>query len=220
MKPLNRNNPDWHLYHADRAWPKWPQMQVKGARVTFKQASEIIRRTDLLFGYCSGWYSNDEDATKKILLDAGFPFNSEEDSESVKVWENFRGTIHTGYVSNDWLASCFYAGGHGWCHPDGVIGFVDNVGKWPELHEIIHDWQYLACMFPFLDLMITMVDQAYDNESEVIGGEVLCKIRVMPEAEVFLVPLNTPNPFGEEEPDAGRGKKVPAGIIKTWGQWG
>ena len=65
--------------------------------------------------------------------------------------------IETNYVRNTWIGSSFVHGPHGWCHPDGQIDHIDNVGKWPSVEEIRDDWQMLATAFPFLILTATLM---------------------------------------------------------------
>ena len=63
-------------------------------------------------------------------------------------WLSSWGYVKTDYVWNDWIASRFIHGPHGWCHPDGTIGHVDCVGKGQIAEEVYHDWCVLAQTFP------------------------------------------------------------------------
>ena len=65
--------------------------------------------------------------------------------------------IETEYVWNNWVSSCFIGGPHGWCHPDGTIGYSTNVGKWPEVSDVYDDWTKLAEAFPFLEVEATLM---------------------------------------------------------------
>lgn len=159
----------------DRGLPKWPQMLVTGASVTKEQALEIIRRTDSFFSYPHG---SDHAFVEEAVRLVGFPKNpvrpgkalSDPDIEEALLdasrkfwidrpqWRSDWGHLETQYVRNDWVSSCFISGPHGWCHPDGTIGFADNVGKWPSIEEIKSDWEVLAKAFPFLEAEITLMD--------------------------------------------------------------
>lgn len=145
--------------------PKWPQMIVRGQPVTVGQAKEIIRRTDYAFtGVLSG---NDHATIRIIATKLGLPsamYHHPSNRDDKFDWEaaaDFRelwGTIPTDYVTNNWVSSAFVYGPHGWCHPDGTISYDDNVGKWPNLDDIIKDWDTLAAAFPFLDLTVTLMN--------------------------------------------------------------
>ena len=149
--------------------PKWPQMIVRGQPVTLDQAKEIIRRTDRAFtSHLSG---NDHKTVRNIAQRLGLPASMYSaydgqpvDEKAERDWqaaEEFRalwGTISTEYVTNNWVSSSFIYGPHGWCHPDGTISYDHNVGKWPDLDDIIKDWDTLATAFPFLDVTITLMN--------------------------------------------------------------
>jgi hypothetical protein len=64
--------------------------------------------------------------------------------------------VHTSYVTNNWCASCYVGGPHGWCSPDGTIASWHNYGKWPSVAEIVADWEMLLKAFPYLDLVCTL----------------------------------------------------------------
>lgn len=146
----------------NRALPKWPQHYVTGQPVTVEQAKEIIRRTDTFFDYGGG---NDREYAKWVRAQVkrpvdswDLPAGSDWDAHDKKLdkWRENWGFIRTSYVHNSWISSSFVGGPHGWCHPDGQIGFIDNVGKWPSVNDIFNDWQILAAAFPFLDIGATL----------------------------------------------------------------
>src|ERR1700744_2685877 len=132
----------------DRALPKWPRMKVTGRPVTVEQAKEIIRRTDHFFIWFQG---NDREHIAWVCKQLGipllpeFPFTNDESvladfrRESFAVhrqldaWRERWAYVHTEYVTNEWISTTFVDGPHGWCHPDGSIGFADYVGKWPSV---------------------------------------------------------------------------------------
>lgn len=190
------------------------------ARVTQEQASEIIRRTDMLFLYGQGWSIRQNTIGSKesllygerVLDSLGYPLRKPGDNIGryalVDRWHSLHGIIELEYLINDWIDSSYVHGCHGWCHPDGEIGYCDNIGKYPQEYELLYDWQSVAYMFPFLDLFITLV-----NREEVPSMNLL-NIRVEPGGNVNVVPLDTPNPFGP--PDPGRGKRVSQEVLDSW----
>jgi len=194
----------------NRYLPKWPQMIVSGVSVTPEQAKEIIRRTDNFF--TSGYGGNDHeyDFGVKILL--GMPVYQRNDGycrnretarkygidlpvqpekymeviEAEIKWREEWGCLHTNYVRNAWVSSSFIFGPHGWCHPDGQIGYIDNVGKWPSVEEILEDWKLLAAAFPFLDIAVTLMDgeESENGKNPVVGIRVENGEAVLVEPEV------------------------------------
>lgn len=148
--------------------PKWPQMLVSGVQVTLEQAFDIILRTDRFLTDPDG-YSNNREFSKwykaesnlvALLETRKYPEGHEYQTTN---WEKYRqlqesiGFVSTEYVSNDWAASCFIGGPHGWCSPAGVISYADNVGKWPNIREVYDDWVKIAEAFPFVDAHVTLM---------------------------------------------------------------
>jgi len=162
--------------------PKWPQMFTSGARVTMDQACEIIRRTDSFFrGYGGNDVAFDERLGARLRMPHRFRWDGSMDSdvhgqwERSRAWERRWGLIETSYVSNDWISCCFIFGAHGWCHPDGVIAYVDNVGKWPTIDEIAQDWTAVAVEFPFLDLAATLMSgEACEDGTAPVATILVC----------------------------------------------
>jgi len=62
------------------------------------------------------------------------------------------------YINNNWMSSAFVFGPHGWIHPDGKIGYVDNIGKNPDPYEIYEEWELVAKEFPELDLKVSVLN--------------------------------------------------------------
>lgn len=144
--------------------PKWPKMLVTGEPVTVEQAKEIIRRTDQTFAYITP--GNDRAFSKWVFQTVGAPF-SEPFSAPFHVQDRWRtdwGFITTSYVHNDWITCSYIDGPHGWCHPDGQIGFVDNIGKWPSVGEVVDDWRTLQAVFPFLKVGVTLYSGEWCEE--------------------------------------------------------
>ena len=142
-----------------RALPKWPQMIVTGEPVTVEQAKDIIFRTDRFLTDASEYSGgNARDFNDDYRERAGL---NEIRETFPKTWWDMvphaAGYIDTQYVRNDWGSCAFVFGPHGWCHPDGTIMFADNVGKWPSVEDVLHDWTLLADAFPFLNLHVTLM---------------------------------------------------------------
>lgn len=166
-----------------RDLPKWPQMLVTGQSVTPEQAKEIIFRTDSFltdsYDLAGGnnkdfteWYQERAGLDRYVVRD--WQDQSEEaKAKRKKNWPFGRlvreriGHIDTSYVSNDWASCCFVWGAHGWCSPEGRIHFVDNVGKWPAVEDVLNDWTSLAKEFPFLDLTATLMSGEGSEEESV-----------------------------------------------------
>lgn len=152
-------------------------MRVTGKPVTEDQAKEIIRRTDSAFQHLDIAGNNHEHRTRltrlynyPVLNDDSYPKYFEERVKWFEAW----GFIQTEYVHNDWIASAFIMGPHGWCHPNGQIGFVDNVGKWPTIEHIQREWGIIAKAFSFLDVGATL----YSGESCAEGIEAVVSLRI------------------------------------------
>lgn len=146
--------------------PKWPQMLVTGIPVTHEQAKEIIRRTDLFLEFPGGnsheWVSY---VGKRLSLPTSYAYERQEERRQ---WLEKWGYIRTHYVHNEWISSSYIEGPHGWCHPDGTIGYIDNVGKWPSAETLLADWKVLASAFPFLDIGVTFRDEHEKPEKELL----------------------------------------------------
>lgn len=158
--------------------PKWPQMKVIGKPVSEELATEIILRTDSFFGYGGGGNNHDFDKKARELFGIkerpkgmeGF----DDWSESIENFFKAVGYIDTRYVENDWISCCYIYGPHGWIHPDGTIGFINNVGKWPSVKEIYEDWEKIAKEYPQLDLKVTLFsgEECEDNTYPVVTMEI------------------------------------------------
>lgn len=170
--------------------PKWPQMLVWGQPVTVEQAQDIILRTDDfltdLYEHSGGNNHKWNTWARKTLGLDGLKNNWELQEELRKAV----GCVRTSYLRNDWASCCYVYGPHGWCHSDGTIGFVDNVGKWPSAEELVSDWTALAEAFPFLDLHATfMTGESCEEDIQprftlrVKGGKVEMLEPVLPSAD-------------------------------------
>lgn len=159
--------------------PKWPQMVVTGKPVTVDQAKEIIFRTDrFMTDACeySGGNARDFNAAyrtraglDKLMEERKYPEGHTYMSTNWELQEKLNeaaGILQLGYVNNSWASSAFIFGPHGWCHPDGTISYIDNVGKWPSVDEVYADWVAIAQAFPFLDINVTLMSGESCEEDE------------------------------------------------------
>lgn len=160
-----------HEQLLNQGLPKWPQHVVTGVPVSVAQANEIIRRTDTFVTH--GYGGNDRDFERALRKKLGFPPSwddyegtspspwadsvwREKQHEATEAFNERWRPVSTEYVHNSWIACAFIGGPHGWCHPDGQIGFIDNVGKWPSVENVYDDWKKLAEAFPFIDVGATL----------------------------------------------------------------
>ncbi len=166
----------------DLGLPKWPQMRVEGHSITVEQAKEIIRRTDGFFTY-PDWSGNDKAYCQRVMEKLGIPATLKksvvpgdigESWAAQDAWRTGWGFVDTEYVKNNWISCAFIHGPHGWCHPDGTISYLDNVGKWPSVRSIYDDWTILATEFPFLSLIVVLMDKEEGEEggNPVVGFHV------------------------------------------------
>jgi hypothetical protein len=167
-----------------RGLPKWPQMIVTGPRLREDLALEVIRRTDAWF--VSGDGCNDRDGDRRLAQRFRMPhfhdyavrqpdgFDWKAHWDRCDRWKTAWGAIETEYVRNNWIGSSFIHGPHGWCHPDGQLHYIDNVGKWPSIEEIRADWQTLATAFPFLILTVTLMsgESCEDDRRPIVAMDV------------------------------------------------
>ena len=149
--------------------PKWPQCIINGNKITPEQADEIIRRTDCYFEYphCNDRaFDNKFKEISKGILDPDYLRSIDDSTDWLKEYKKYQelsdkfyndwGYIKLNYLSNDFIASNFIFGASGWCHPDGTIAFIYNIGKWPSIEEVELDLQKITKEFPFLKLECTL----------------------------------------------------------------
>lgn len=152
-----------------RGLPKWPQMIVTGTKVTKEQAEEIIRRTDSFYTWGLGnnhWFIEEakialclpEEPEGRLGTDEYFKLANEY-YEKKNAFLEAIGFINTNYVENDWISCSCFGGPHGWCHPDGEIGYCNNIGKWPSVEEVFNDFVKIAAAWPFLELEVTLMNK-------------------------------------------------------------
>jgi hypothetical protein len=165
-----------HQELLNRRLPKWPRHYVTGMPVSVEQAKEIIRRTDLFFTCGLGgndrkydsWVKSSlgmvEDDDKRPTDDDRLEEYFTERTAREEAWRANWGTIQTAYVHNSWVSSCYADGPFGWCRPDGQIGFDGNIGKRPDVPDVLADWTALARAFPFLEIGATLYSGEIGND--------------------------------------------------------
>lgn len=194
---------------------KWPRLIVKGESVTPEQADVILVRTR--YPWVS---SNDKEWQREVEEALGLPdsellwkFQHETQSLGMKydwtehsrvseaAWKRL-GMIKLNYLYNECIESSWMGGPHGWCDWDGTIGCAThNVGKWPDVEELTHEWQLIAETFPFLTLDCQVVTEGGEGELaaqwHVTGGiarqveltRLIRPIEEVPFTDVFFNPM-------------------------------
>lgn len=149
--------------------PKWPQLIVTGESVTPEQALEVIRRTDSFFN--DGYGGNNHEWNDKVIETTNYPKDSDFDFgagsnffdgfefyvKAINEWKKNWQYVTTEYVHNSWISCAYIGGPNGWMHPDGVIGFSENIGKWPSIKEVYDDFCIIAHNFSFLNMEATLM---------------------------------------------------------------
>ena len=195
----------------ERSLPKWPQMIVTGTPVSEMQALEIIRRTDVFFATFS---LDDKQLAAEIMSAIGVPdrpdFTKDMPNrieairayaEKLDCWRNAWGVIRSRYVYNNWIDGSHALGFNGWCHPDGRIGYAYNIGAWPYVQSVYHDWVMIAREFPFLELEVTLMNDEWCEDASKPVVSMLIR-----DGKVELVDPNTRNlhvEFGRKIWDTG-----------------
>lgn len=149
-----------------RGLPKWPQMLVDGDPVTPEQAKEIILHTDTFLTDPGSYGGNNRGWNQWAKEVLGYDWIE----DKYDLQDQFRhesGFLGAGYVHNNWASCSFIGGPHGWCHPNGVIRYRDNVGKWPSVGCVADDWSAIAARWPFLSLHVTLMNcESCEDEVE------------------------------------------------------
>ena len=168
--------------------PKWPQMIVTGKSVTKEQAWDIILKTDD-FLTASNEYAggNYDQFTKAYQQDTKL---NHLDWNATKELRKSIGFVDSAFVYNRWASSSFVYGPAGWCKPNGEIQFCHNVGKWPEVEEILNDWSLIASAFEYLDLNVTIMsgESCEEESTPLINIKVSNGVAVLEEANSNVHP--------------------------------
>ena len=155
--------------------PKWPKLLMSGKPVGVDIAKNIIFRTDRFLKEIGAAYGgNNRLWNAWARKELGYNLLQQDPDESddwmppmrddIDIWalrQDFKeqmAMVDTNYVHNTWASSAFIFGPHGWMHPDGQIGHVDNVGKWPSVSEILKDLGKLQTAWPLLEMTATLFD--------------------------------------------------------------
>ena len=69
------------------------------------------------------------------------------------------GVLELSYLTNHRVVSSWIGGPHGWCDWGGKITSSNyNIGKWPEVPDVLREWALIAAAFPFLTLRSFLFD--------------------------------------------------------------
>ena len=159
--------------------PKWPQCIIFGEQTTPEYADEVIRRIDSFFTL--GYDGNDKAFIHAAKFASKYPLEEEyyddfdEDRdrrwagidkyyEAVDAWRKKWGAIGLGYLHTGWISSSWIGGPNGWIHKDGSIAYANNIGKYPEVHEIKDELTRIAEAFPKLTFYVTLSSAEEDEE--------------------------------------------------------
>lgn len=153
--------------------PKWPQMIVSGHSVIQEQAEDIIFRTDWFLSSTSEYSGgNNEEFNNWYREISGLnKFREKLIKNNIDIFDgadflrNKINFVETQYVHNSWASCSYVFGAYGWCHPDGNIGYIDNIGKHPTISEVVKDWNLLLNAFPYLNLNITLMSGECSEEN-------------------------------------------------------
>lgn len=152
----------------NRGLPKWPHLIIIGKPVTKDQAFEIILRTDGFLSDTSKFPGgNNRDFNRIYQRDSGIaelmpPENFDSGwfytymaQQALREKIKF---VSFSYIRNDWAASSYIGGPHGFCSPDGEIYHNCNVGKWPSIEEVYEDLKKMVATWPFLTFKASLYD--------------------------------------------------------------
>lgn len=153
--------------------PKWPKLLMSGKPVDQGLAKNIIFRTDRFLSHPTGFGGNNHRWEKWARKALGYNLlwkdpdgddrwdNRREDIDTCTIAHVFgerMAVVETEYVHNTWASAAYIFGPYGWMHPDGQIGYVDNVGKWPSVSEVIEDLGKIQNAWPSLEITATLFD--------------------------------------------------------------
>lgn len=147
----------------DLGLPKWPHMTVEGSWVTKEQAAEIILRTDSAYFSC-----NDREWTAMLCRAAGIEMEEPgwPDYTSVEAYRERIRALSLEYLTNAQILSAYIGGPHGWCQWDGRIRArpTTGIGKWPDMTEVMAEWEIIAAAFPYLTLTSQLWPESVDGD--------------------------------------------------------
>lgn len=136
---------------------KYPLMIIRGDDVTYEQADEIIVRTNNW-----GLDSLDADWTDLVYRTAGIEMGTLNLPHPLDL-DRFNKTyrvLDLEHTQTYRIMTRSILGPHGWCDWDGKIEYQLPVGgKWPEMHDLVSEWNVIAHTFPFLNMKVQFTDQ-------------------------------------------------------------
>lgn len=178
---------------------KWKTIVVNSKqKLEESQAAEIIRRTDQFF--CKLYNGNNHEFNRALYRLANVPAKWDELEkdhsccdmdirymvgadwrEQYDNWEKWKkqwGCLDLSFLCNDWISCAYIGGPYGWMSPNGEVGGLFNIGKYPDTEEVQKDLEEIAKAFPFLEFTIYLIDEIedvvilVDAEWEVKDGKV------------------------------------------------
>lgn len=216
--------------------PKWPQCLINGKSITRKQALEIIRRTDALLTSVPYISDRQQDRYAKYVIETLQIPHEDKNTWSVEaieaefeIWAKNFGAVPLNYLRNDWVSCNCVQGAQGWCHPDGTIEYHYNIGKWPEVSEVLEDLNTIATTWPFLDFSCTLMGEEYCvGEGQPIISFVVKDgtVEIVDPESLDVKPVNNWHitDDGESEKfkallETGYSSEIPKEVIESWKQF-
>lgn len=140
----------------------WVQCFTVGKRVSQKEAMKVLGKLDRAF---ITTHSNDIDWQKQrdSLLGQDELMSYGVDIKKIykEKFPNYE-HIFLNYFSTEMGDSDFVRGPNGWMHPRGYIWNTFNIGKYPTLDEILSDLVHIANEFPFIEMVVIIMDDAIE----------------------------------------------------------
>ena len=82
-------------------------------------------------------------------------------------WKKQWGCLELNWLCNQWISCAYIGGPYGWISPNGEVGGLFDIGKYPSVEEVEEDLKEIATAFPFLEFTIYMVDEVYEETIDV-----------------------------------------------------
>lgn len=176
MKAIERDPTSYYF-----SFPKWAALSVSSdTPLTPQQAEEVILRT-----YNFSWldFSPTSKEGADLLQALSLPHSKEGPHTRItgSALQNLRGRVRSLdgllFLQNhnlslpEFLApnvQYSWSNYQSWCHWDGTIQIVKNIGPWSCTGEIQDEWAVLAQAFPFLDLRCHIYNGEVDDNPKPI----------------------------------------------------
>lgn len=187
--------------------PKWPALVVVREKVSLDQAAEIIVRTSMYYLSCNdrdfearvnelvfGVYAKRYDLAEELSIKLGVSISEAWEYQD-KCIANYK-HLDLGYLKNSRIMSSWVGGPHGWCDWNGNI-FTNNynIGKWPDIEAVYHEWKIIAKAFPFLSLKSQLFsgEQCEDDTRPVVQFDIKDgKVKMTIPKTVLCPPVDMP----------------------------